>query len=275
MTVHPKTHPFHMVNPSLWPLLTSVSALFWAVGMILWGRDIGLTFGQDHLPVGLWTLIAGSGMLFLSAYGWWRDVVNESMTPDHTQAVKSGLRYGMVLFILSELFFFGAFFWAYFSAGLEPTEAIGRVWPPEGMKTFHPADIPFFNTLLLLLSGTTITWAHAHLLDGAIEKAARMTAITVALGLFFTAMQGIEYAHCPFSIGDNIYASVFFIATGFHGIHVIVGTIFLGVCYLRLRKGHFTPTDHFGFEAAAWYWHFVDVVWLFVFISIYCWGRAS
>ena len=268
------THPFHILDPSPWPLCASISALVWTIGLILYAREVNISLASIEVPAGLITLLSGTVMLFASSYGWWCDVVKESKTSAHTNKVKLGLRYGMVLFIVSEACFFVAFFGAYFYAGFSPTEAIGSVWPPAGMKTFHPADLPFLNTLILLCSGSTITWAHEHLLNNEIKKATRMTAITVCLGLFFSVLQGVEYAHSPFAIEDNIYASIFFITTGLHGVHVIIGTIFLTVCFFRLKAKHFKPTDHFGFEAAAWYWHFVDIVWLFLFFSIYCWGAA-
>ena len=269
------THPFHILDPSPWPLVSSFSAFIWAIGMVLYGRDVSMSFFDVEIPFGLMTLIVGTVMLALGAYGWWQDVITESGSGVHTSAVKLGFRYGMVLFLLSEVLFFGVFFAAYFNAGLAPNAFIGNVWPPHGMKTFDPGGLPFLNTLILLLSGTTVTWAHENLLNKRMKEAAKMTAITVGLGALFTVFQACEYAHAPFEIGDNIYSSIFFIATGFHGVHVIIGTIFLGVCYVRIQSGHFTTKDHFGFEAAAWYWHFVDVVWLFLFVSVYCWGCAS
>jgi cytochrome c oxidase subunit 3 len=178
----------------------------------------------------------------------------------------------MLLFIASEVMFFAAFFWAYFNGALFPTEEIGGVWPPENITTFDPFSIPFLNTLILLLSGCTVTWAHHGLKEGDQSSLLRGLGLTVFLGVIFSALQAYEYTHAAFGFGGDIYSSVFYMATGFHGFHVIVGTIFLAVCFFRAKAGHFTPDSHFGFEAAAWYWHFVDVVWLFLFASVYWWG---
>ena len=260
-----KNHPYHIVDPSPWPFLGSMAAFILAIGVILWAKDFG--------P---WVLFGGTVFLAYTLWGWWRDVSAESMVPGtHTPVVRKGFRYGMVFFIASEIMFFAAFFWAYFDAAVSPAESIGFSWPPKGLETFDPYQLPFFNTVVLLLSGTTITWAHHLLIDGDIKGATEKTAYTVILGLIFTACQAFEYMHAPFVLDENVYTSTFFLATGFHGAHVIIGTIFLAVCYQRLRKGHFTKDNHFGFEAAAWYWHFVDVVWLFLFASIYIWGYGG
>lgn len=257
-----KKHPFHLVDPSPWPLATSMSALLIAIGAVL----------SMH-RYGNWTLYIGLAMLVTTAFLWWRDVIRESNQPGvHNEAVRHGLRVGMVLFIASEIMFFFAFFWAYFNAALMPTEATGGVWPPKGIVTFDPFHLPYFNTLLLLLSGTTLTWAHHALLEGDRKGLIQGLGITVLLGVAFSCVQAIEYAHAAFALKDGIYPSTFFLATGFHGLHVIIGTIFLIVCWVRASRDQFTPDHHVGLEAAAWYWHFVDVVWLFLFVSIYWWG---
>jgi cytochrome c oxidase subunit 3 len=178
----------------------------------------------------------------------------------------------MTLFIASEVMFFVAWFWAYFDASLFPSLAIGGTWPPKDIITFDPWDIPLINTLILLLSGTTVTWSHHALLEGDRKSFIQGLVLTVILGFSFSLLQVYEYQHATFDFAGNIYGSVFYMATGFHGFHVIIGTIFLAVCLMRARKGHFTEEHHFGFEAAAWYWHFVDVVWLFLFAAIYIWG---
>ena len=208
-------------------------------------------------------------------YAWWADVVREAETGDHTNVVQIGLRYGMILFIASEVMFFVAWFWAYFNASLFPTEQMGGVWPPEGIETFDPWHLPFMNTLILLLSGTTVTWAHHALIEGNREGLKQGLWLTVLLGASFSGVQVYEYAVAGFDFSGNIYGATFFMATGFHGFHVLVGTIFLIVCLIRAYAGHFKPDHHFGFEAAAWYWHFVDVVWLFLFASIYVWGAGT
>ena len=259
-----KKHPYHIVDPSPWPLLGSLAAFVTVIGLILFMND----YHWSILGVGL-------GAVVLVAILWWRDVVAESLQKGtHTEEVRVGFRYGMVLFIASEVAFFAAFFWAYFNAALDPLPAMGNVWPPKGVETFDPFGIPYLNTLILLLSGSTVTWAHHALVEGRVPEMIRLTGITILLGLVFTSLQAYEYIHAPFAFEGGIYPTTFYMATGFHGAHVIIGTLFLIVCYFRARKGHFTATDHFGFEAAAWYWHFVDVVWLFLFISIYWWGSA-
>ncbi|MBX6321819.1 MAG: cytochrome c oxidase subunit 3 [Rhodospirillaceae bacterium] len=257
-------HPYHLVEPSPWPVVGSISALVLAVGLVL--------FMHHYTP---WVLPVGVVMVLATMFLWWRDVVREATYQHlHTRIVQLGLRYGMLLFIASEVMFFAAFFWAYFSSALNPTEAIGGVWPPKGILTFDPFEIPLLNTLVLLTSGVTVTWAHHALREGDRRGTLQGLGLTVLLGLCFTALQVYEYRHAPFGFRDGIYPSTFFMATGFHGFHVIVGTIFLCVTWFRAYRGHFKPDHHFGFEAAAWYWHFVDVVWLFLFVSIYIGGSG-
>jgi len=218
----------------------------------------------------------GVTIVLYGAYSWWGDVIREGEHEKHHSAiVQLGLRYGMFLFIISEVMFFVAWFWAYFNASLFPTEAIGGVWPPQGIETLDPWHLPLVNTLILLTSGTTVTWAHHALQEGDRKTFINMLFFTILLGASFTGVQIYEYAHATFAFDENIYSSTFYMATGFHGAHVLIGTIFLTVCLLRGLKGHFTPDHHFGFEAAAWYWHFVDVVWLFLFVSIYVGGAGT
>jgi cytochrome c oxidase subunit 3 len=260
-----KKHPFHLVDPSPWPFVAALSALVLAVGAVLSMHKI------DH-----WVLGVGVLMLIITFVGWWRDVIFESNTDGvHTQAVQTGLKIGMGLFIASEVMFFVAFFWSYFNAALLPADPSGFVWPPKNITPLDPFHLPYLNTLILLLSGTTVTWAHHALVTNQMADAGRALGITVVLGVLFTCVQGYEYAHASFAFTGGIYPSTFYMATGFHGFHVIVGTLFLFVCWFRVRKNHFSSTHHVGFEAAAWYWHFVDVVWLFLFISIYCWSYKA
>lgn len=255
-------HSFHIVEPSPWPFISGLAALILTIGG-------GLAMhGLDQT-----TFLVGLAMLVLTLFFWWRDVINESNAPGvHTPTVQKGLRVGMLLFICSEVMFFVAFFWSYFHVALDPPEVIGSVWPPQNITPFDPFDLPYLNTLILLLSGTTITWSHHALLENDRKGMLQGLGLTIALGVLFTAVQALEYAHATFSFKDGIYPSTFFMATGFHGVHVIVGTIFLIVCWFRTYQNQFTSDHHVGFEAASWYWHFVDVVWLFLFISIYWWG---
>ena len=270
---HAKNHDYHLVEPSPWPAVGSVAAFVTAVGAIMYLREI--------TP---WVFIIGLLGVAYTMIAWWRDVIDEAQNRgDHTPVVQLHLRYGMILFIASEVMFFVAWFWAYFDASLFPGEAIqeartaftGGHWPPKGVNTFDPWDLPLVNTLILLTSGTTVTWAHHALIHNDRKGLIWGLVCTVVLGALFTVFQAIEYSHAGFAFSGNIYGSTFFMATGFHGFHVIVGTIFLTVCLFRAIKGHFTPEQHFGFEAAAWYWHFVDVVWLFLFVSIYVIGAGN
>lgn len=258
-------HPFHLINPSPWPLLGSLSAGAMALGGILYMK------GQ-----GPFLLITGLLFVLATMAMWWRDVIRESTVEKaHNPVIDIGLRYGMLLFIASEVMFFVAFFWAYFDFAFYPREASGGVWPPKGIAVFDPFQLPLLNTLILLLSGCTVTWAHHGLIHGDRKALIQGLAISVCLGLIFTALQAWEYSHAAFGFREGIYPSTFFMATGFHGFHVIVGTSFLAVCLFRALKGHFTPEKHVGFEAAAWYWHFVDVVWLFLFVGIYWFTSGS
>jgi cytochrome c oxidase subunit 3 len=258
-------HPYHLVDPSPWPIIGSFAGGALVLGIIL------LAHYGIH-----WMLYLGIAGVLATMFFWWRDVLIESRTPGlHTPVVRIGLRYGMTLFIASEVMFFVAFFWAYFHFALYPEHVSGAavaVWPPKGVLTFDPFGLPFLNTMILLLSGCTVTWAHHSLIHGDRKGLVAGLAITVLLGISFSTFQAIEYAEAPFHFTGGVYPSVFFLATGFHGFHVIIGTTFLLVCLIRAIKGGFTPQRHFGFEAAAWYWHFVDVVWLFLFICIYVWG---
>tara|TARA_B100001989_G_scaffold252686_2_gene235670 strand:+ start:536 stop:1411 length:876 start_codon:yes stop_codon:yes gene_type:complete len=274
-----KPHPYHLVRPSIWPFMGAMAGGLLAVGTLMYlheplsdikdGVQEGMEFGLNGIYVGLVAVL-------LVMFFWWKDVLFEAVTEKaHTPIAMIGMRYGMALFIASEVMFFVAFFWAYFNAAFFPTEYIGFVWPPETIHTIDPFDLPFLMTMILLLSGCTVTWAHHAILEGKNCEAIKALGITVFLGVFFLGFQVYEYMYAHFGFTDGIYASTFYMATGFHGFHVLVGTIFLFVCWLRTIKGHFTPEKHFGFEAAAWYWHFVDVVWLFLFVSIYWWGTEA
>jgi cytochrome c oxidase subunit 3 len=255
-------HPYHLVDPSPLPLLGAIAAGILFSGAVMFMHGAGWV-----------VMVVGFLCVLAIMYAWWSKVVREATYEGHhTSVVQIGLRYGMALFIASEVMFFAAFFWAFFTASLFPTEATGFVWPPKGIHPFNPFDVPFLNTLILLLSGATVTWAHHALLENNRRDLIRGLAVTVVLGLCFTSLQAYEYSHAAFGFTQGIYPSTFFMATGFHGFHVIIGTCFLAVCLVRAIKGQFTPTHHFGLEAAAWYWHFVDVVWLFLFVCVYWWG---
>lgn len=259
-----KKHPYHIVDPSPWPLLISVGFLGLTFGSVMYFHSY--EFGSPIAVIGLVTVIYA---LFL----WGRDIVREgTFQGHHTLAVQRGFRYGMLMFILSEVMFFVAFFWAFFHASLSPTVEIGAVWPPQGIDVLNAWEVPFLNTVILLMSGATVTWAHHAMLHGNRTQTITGLVFTVLLAVSFTSLQAYEYMDASFSISDGVYGSTFYMATGFHGFHVFVGTCLLTICLIREYKYHFTTTHHFGFEASAWYWHFVDVVWLFLFTMIYWWG---
>jgi cytochrome c oxidase subunit 3 len=276
-------HDYHLVNPSPYPLIGSIAAVVLALGGVTWMKGL---FGLPQHTA--WLFWAGLAGVAYTMIGWWSDVVKEANQGDHTPVVSIGLRYGMVLFIASEVMFFVAWFWIFFEMALfhgnrtlAPIEEVRTAWahfPPQGIETVPAFQLPLVNTLTLLLSGTTVTWAH-HALQVGDRKSAKIgLALTILLGALFTSIQAYEYSHIfqhhYFFGGEGaensgLYGSSFIMATGFHGFHVLVGTIFLTVCLIRLMGGGFSPKQHFGFEAAAWYWHFVDVVWLFLFAFIY------
>ncbi|HEU0221545.1 MAG TPA: cytochrome c oxidase subunit 3 [Paracoccaceae bacterium] len=259
---HQKNHDYHILAPSIWPFLGAVGGFTMLFGTVL--------FFHDNGP---WLMIVGMAIVAYVMFAWWSDVIRESLVGDHTPVVQLSLRYGMILFIASEVAFFSAWFWTFFKHALYPMPAVGAVWPPEGIETFDPWHLPFVNTLILLLSGCAATWAHHALVHENDRKAlVQGLAAAIALGVLFTITQAYEYSHAAFGFAGNIYGASFFMATGFHGAHVIIGTIFLFVCLMRALSGQLSPEKHIGFEAAAWYWHFVDVVWLFLFACIYIWG---
>lgn len=254
------SHPFHLVTVRPWPIIISLRLLNNLISAINWFHEIN------------YIIILSTPCTLLCIYQWWRDVIRESTYQGfHSLKVYEGIRLGIILFIISEILFFLSFFWAYFHSSLAPSIEIGQLWPPLGIIPFNPFDIPLINTIILVSSGITVTWCHHRILNINIEERKKRLSITIILGLYFTLLQLIEYIDSPFSIADSIYGSTFFIATGFHGLHVIIGTLFLFICFTRLNSLHFSSYHHFGFEARAWYWHFVDVIWLFLYISIYWW----
>jgi len=264
---HTKNHDYQILGPSLHPFAAAVSVFIMLFGAVRWMHGM-------H-P---WVFALGLLMLLYTMFAWWSDVVDEAQHGEHTPVVRIGLRYGFILFIMSEVMFFVAWFWTFFKHALYPmgplSPAVDGVWPPEGIQTFDPWHIPLINTLILLLSGAAVTWAHHALVHENNRKdMVQGLTIGILLGMVFTFFQAYEYSHAAFGLAGNIYGSIFYMATGFHGFHVIIGTIFLIVVLIRALKGQFSPEQHVGFEAAAWYWHFVDVVWLFLFASIYVWGR--
>lgn len=265
---HAKNHDYHILAPSYWPFVGAVSAFVMLFGAVLWMSP------NSPMPQPWIFAIGFVGVLFVM-YSWWSDVIVESKIGDHTPVVQIGLRYGVILFITSEVMFFFAWFWSFFKHAIYPADVatVGGIWPPIGVETFDPWHLPLINTLILLLSGCAATWAHHAIVHDNDRKAmAQGLLVAVLLGAVFTVFQAYEYSHASFGFSESIYGANFFMATGFHGVHVLIGTIFLLVCLVRARSGDFTAERHIGFEAAAWYWHFVDVVWLFLFAAVYVWG---
>lgn len=254
-------HPFHLVTNSPWPLLISLRIFNNLTIVVSWIHKIN------------YLTILTIPRTLLCTYIWWRDVVREAtFQGSHSKPVYTGIRIGIILFITSEVLFFLSFFWAYFHSSLAPPIEIGQLWPPLGVTPFNPFNVPLLNTIILISSGLTITWSHHRILIRNLMESKKRLSLTGALGIYFTIIQTIEYFDSTFTISDSIYGSTFFLATGFHGIHVLIGSAFIWVCRSRITRLHFSSSHHFGFEAAAWYWHFVDVVWLFLYISIYWWG---
>lgn len=254
-------HPFHLVTLRPWPLITSLSLIIILIGSIKWFHE----FNINLFILGLITTLFNN-------FQWWRDIIRErTFQGFHSTNVIKLLRIGIILFITSEIFFFISFFWAFFHISLSPRIEIGEIWPPLLILPFNPYNIPLLNTIILLSSGIRITWSHYRILNKNLYERKISLIITVILGFYFSILQLIEYKEASFSISDSIYGSTFFLITGFHGLHVIIGTIFILITIIRLINLQFSSNHHFGFEARSWYWHFVDVIWLFVYISIYWW----
>nr|YP_009695340.1 cytochrome c oxidase subunit 3 [Lamprigera yunnana]QEJ81505.1 cytochrome c oxidase subunit 3 [Lamprigera yunnana] len=257
-----KTHTFHMVEISPWPILGAMMTMTTTIGLTNW-------FHNYKLDILLLSII----MMMMIMFQWWRDISRESVFQGlHLKKVITGLRWGMILFITSEVMFFLSFFWSFFHSSLSASINIGMIWPPLGITSFNPVQIPLLNTLILISSGISVTWAHHSLIENNFNQTKTSLMITIILSLYFSILQGYEYKVSLFSMSDSIYGSLFFMATGFHGLHVIIGSMFLLTCMIRHSKNFMSSISHMGFEAAVWYWHFVDVVWLFLYISIYWWG---
>jgi cytochrome c oxidase subunit 3 len=267
-----KNHPFHLVNPSPWPLFASFSAFVFALGMVALMHDWHAGFVR---------MLAGAFLLVGGAFFWWVDVISEAKYDKaHTHEVQVGLKKGMLVFIGSELFFFATFFGGFFYLWASPVHVLQDaltmkpgVWPPDGINTLSPWSLPFLNTIILLLSGTTVTWAHHAIKENKVREVTTALACTVFLGILFSSIQAYEYHHAGFGLRSEgyhaFYTSIFYMLTGFHGLHVIIGTIFLIVCLVRNMRGSLTKNNHIALDCAAWYWHFVDAVWIFLFVFLY------
>ena len=259
-----QAHPFHLVSPSPWPLYTCIALLTLTTSGVLTMHG----FSNANL-----FLASAFVAVILSMSFWWRDVISEgTYLGNHTLAVQKGLNMGVALFIVSEALFFLAIFWAFFHSALSPTVELGAQWPPMGIEAINPFELPLLNTVILLSSGVTVTYAHHSLIQGNRVGTLYGLVATVILAVVFTACQGVEYNVSSFTISDGAFGTCFYFGTGFHGLHVMIGTAFLAVGLWRVLAYHLTDNHHLGFESAILYWHFVDVVWLFLFISIYYWG---
>jgi cytochrome c oxidase subunit 3 len=259
-----QAHPFHLVSPSPWPLYTSLSLFILTTSTAL----------SMHNFYNLYYLLyLGVFLVIASMSFWFRDVISEgTFLGDHTLAVQKGLNLGVILFIVSEALFFMAIFWAFFHSALTPTVELGAQWPPIGIEPINPFELPLLNTIILLSSGATVTYAHHSLIQGKRKGSLYGSVATIILAIVFTGFQAIEYSVSSFTISDGAFGTCFYFGTGFHGLHVIIGTIFLSVALWRIFAYHLTDNHHLGFEAGILYWHFVDVVWLFLYVSIYYWG---
>lgn len=259
-----QAHPFHLVSPSPWPLYSSISLLTLTTSGVLTMH--GFSGAGNILFLALVTLIYSMSL-------WFRDIISEgTYIGNHTLAVQKGLNLGVALFIVSEALFFLAIFWTFFHSALSPTVELGAQWPPIGIDAINPFELPLLNTVILLSSGVTVTYAHHSLIQGNRAGALYGLVFTVVLAAIFTAFQGIEYSVSSFTLSDGVFGSCFYFGTGFHGLHVIIGTIFLAVGLWRTLAYHLTENHHLGLEAGILYWHFVDVVWLFLYVSVYYWG---
>jgi cytochrome c oxidase subunit 3 len=258
-------HKYHLVDPSPWPIFGALGGFCLTVGGVLY---------MHKFKNGWLLFLTGFFIIIVTMLVWWQDIIRESTFENcHSKKVQKGLKLGMIFFIISELMFFFAFFWAFFHSSFAPVFTIGSVWPPKCISLINTYTVPLTNTIFLLTSGATVTWAHHALISRAKKHTIVALIFTLIFAIFFTLLQIIEYKNAPFFISDGIYGSCFFMSTGFHGFHVFVGTIALFVAFMRVIVNHFTNKHHFGLEAAIWYWHFVDVVWLFLFINIYWWSN--
>nr|YP_010990583.1 cytochrome c oxidase subunit III [Pseudochoutagus curvativus]WOW98897.1 cytochrome c oxidase subunit III [Pseudochoutagus curvativus] len=258
-----KNHPFHLVTKSPWPIVSSINIMTSMLGTVMW-----MTKKEKSI------MILGTILTTMCATLWWRDVIREStFQGNHTIKVVKGIKIGMIMFIISEMMFFFSFFWSFFHASLSPSIEIGMNWPPKSIKPFNPMEVPLLNTIILISSGISVTWSHQELIANKMKKSFKAMIITIILGIYFTILQKWEYSQASFTMADSVYGSTFFLTTGFHGIHVIIGTMFLLVCCIRMKKLHFSNKRHLGFEAASWYWHFVDIIWILLYMCMYWWGK--
>lgn len=253
---------FHLVQVRPWPIFSSFCFFNFMVSLILWMSGFGIL-----------GLLFSSLSLVVVSFLWWRDVERESVfLGSHSFAVKDGLKLGMVIFIASEVLFFVSFFWSFIHRARVVDISFGMMWPPFNVNTFDPVGVPLLNTVILLSSGATVTWSHHLMLSRRLMISSFSLFLTIFLGAVFSFFQFFEYGRSLFSISDRVLGSTFFMSTGFHGLHVLIGSTFLLVSFFKLVSLVSTGVQNVGFECAAWYWHFVDVVWLFLYVLVYWWG---
>lgn len=259
-------HPFHILPPSPWPFGAAAAAFTLTSGAVM--------YMHGHLD-GWYTLKLGVYGTVFVMYLWWRDVIREAKCEKkHNPRVKAGLTFGVVLFITSEAMFFFTFFWTFFYFSCMPSFDPEHTWPPKAIQESRHLGMATFNTLVLLSSAATVTWAHYSVMKGDKKHTVEALGSTIFLACLFMCVQLYEYRTYPFCMSDGIYGSCFYILTGFHGFHVFLGTVGLLVALRRVLHNSFTLSTHLGFEAAIWYWHFVDVVWLVVYLTVYWWGNS-
>ena len=256
--------PAHLLENSPWPILVSFSLLSLTLSAVMYMH--GYNNGGPLLTLG--TILTLYGMAL-----WFRDIIKEgTFEGSHTKEVQKGLLLGFMLFVVSEIFAFLSVFWAYFHSALSPAIEIGAIWPPQGIIALNAFGIPLINTVILLSSGGFITYSHHGLNKGDRELTITGTFATIILAFIFTGFQGFEYFQAPFTFADSVFGSTFFASTGLHGLHVMVGTIFIAVGFFRIINYHLSTKHSVGLDTAIIYWHFVDIVWLFLFLSVYYWG---
>lgn len=262
-----RNHVFHILDFSPWPILMALSLML--------SMKSGVLFMQGFNG-GSSSLLFGFVLVCLVFFCWFSDISKESTLQGcHTYLVQRGLKIGFVLFIVSELMFFVALFWAFFHSSLAPSVDLGAIWPPRGIQALDPLSVPLLNTIVLVASGVVLTWGHHAIITANKPQTTLSLLITILLALSFTGLQFLEYMESTFNIADSVYGSTFFMCTGFHGIHIIIGTIYLITCLYRTTFGFNTNSSHVGLDTCAWYYHFVDIVWIFMFLAVYYWGGAA
>jgi len=255
---------FHVLEPSLWPFFLAFGLFFFVTG---------LAFSMHYVITGYYVLIIGLAIIIVTSIFWFLDISREAVVVGyHSKIVRQGLKLGFLFFITSEIMLFFGFFWAFFHSALCPSIEVGTIWPPVGLQVIPVFEFPLFNTFVLIISGFSVTWVHRAISLGSFKNAVDGFVLTILLGLFFVFLQVLEYFESTFNLQDGAYSSAFFMLTGLHGCHVIVGVCFLFVCFISLLNNHFLTNHYIRLVFAIWYWHFVDIVWIILFLSVYCWG---